>query len=132
MEGDVSTEVGEAYTSHNTRRLDVDGVVEKIMGKKDEERSNQAYIISSRGKNGVGNTGILRQLFVSLNDVVYTRWPFSKRWKVALPAGWIYFGARQAFKIARGERKRIHLGKMVDGAIARRELYRQFGIFERE
>lgn len=32
VEGDVLTESGEAYTSHNTNRLDVDGVVEKIMG----------------------------------------------------------------------------------------------------
>lgn len=32
VEGTVTTEAEEAYTSHNTRRLDVDGVVEKIMG----------------------------------------------------------------------------------------------------
>ena len=31
VQGDVLTEGDEAYTSHNTRRLDVDGVVEKIM-----------------------------------------------------------------------------------------------------
>lgn len=31
VEGQVQTESDEAYTSHNTRRLDVDGVVEKIM-----------------------------------------------------------------------------------------------------
>ena len=31
VEGQVQTESGEAYTSHNTRRLDVNGVVEKIM-----------------------------------------------------------------------------------------------------
>lgn len=31
VEGSVMTESDEAYTSHNTRRLDVDGVVKKIM-----------------------------------------------------------------------------------------------------
>lgn len=31
VEGQVTTEADEAYTSHNTRRLDVDGVVKKIM-----------------------------------------------------------------------------------------------------
>ena len=31
VEGTVSTEGDEAYTSHNTKRLDVDGVVKKIM-----------------------------------------------------------------------------------------------------
>ena len=32
VEGQVQTESDEAYTSHNTNRLDVDGVVKKIMG----------------------------------------------------------------------------------------------------
>ena len=32
VEGTVTTEGDEAYTSHNTNRLDVDGVVKKIMG----------------------------------------------------------------------------------------------------
>lgn len=32
VEGEVATEAGEAYTNHNTHRLDVDGVVEKILG----------------------------------------------------------------------------------------------------
>ena len=31
VEGKVATEADEAYTSHNTKRLDVDGVVKKIM-----------------------------------------------------------------------------------------------------
>ena len=31
MQGNVLTEGDEAYTSHNTNRLDVDGVVAKIM-----------------------------------------------------------------------------------------------------
>lgn len=30
VEGDVKTQADEAYTSHNTRRLDVDGTIEKI------------------------------------------------------------------------------------------------------
>lgn len=31
VDGEVKTQSEEAYTSHNTKRLDVDGVVEKIM-----------------------------------------------------------------------------------------------------
>ena len=31
VEGDVLTEADESYTSHNTKRLDVDGIVKKIM-----------------------------------------------------------------------------------------------------
>ena len=31
IEGQVHTQAAEAYTSHNTKRLDVDGTVKKIM-----------------------------------------------------------------------------------------------------
>lgn len=115
----------------------VDSLMEDILtggnfGKKDGERSNQAYFISSRGKNGVGKTSIGMQFFISLNNVVYTRWPFAKKWKVALPIGWVYFGIKQLIKIAKGERKKIHLKKMIDGAGKRRELYSQLHLYEAE
>lgn len=115
----------------------VDALMEDILsggnfGVKDVERSNQAYLISSRGKNGVGNTGIGKQFIISLNNVVYTRWPFAKKWKIVLPVGWIYFGTKQAIKIAKGERKRVHLKRMIDGAEQRRELYKQFRLYEAE
>jgi hypothetical protein len=101
-------------------------------GKKDGERSNQAYLISSRGKNGVGRTSIGKQFFISLNNVVYTRWPFAKKWKAVLPIGWIYFGIWQVIKISKGERRKIHLKKMLDGAAQRRVLYSQLHLYEAE
>lgn len=115
----------------------VDGLIEDILvggnfGKKDNERSNQAYIISSRGKNGIGKTGILKQAILSLNQVVYTRWTFAKKWKIVLPFGWVFFGVRQAIKIMKGERKKVHFGKMIEGAKQRRELYKQFHLYEPE
>jgi UDP-glucose 4-epimerase len=32
VEGEVHTQEDEAYTSHNTKRLDVKGTVEKLLG----------------------------------------------------------------------------------------------------
>lgn len=115
----------------------VDALMEDILasgnfGKKDNERSNQAYIISSRGKNGVGKASILNQAVISLNNVVYTRWAFSKKWTIVLPFGWVYFGVKQAIKIMRGERKKVHFRKMIEGAGQRRELYKQFHLYETE
>lgn len=115
----------------------VDALVEDILdsgnfGVKDAERSNQAYLISSRGKNGVGKTVIGKQLFISLNNVVYTRWASAKKWKVLLPIGWVYFGASQIIKIARGNRKKIHFRRMVEGAEQRRALYSQLHLYECE
>ena len=115
----------------------VDAFIEDVLGGgnfgvKDAERSNQAYLISSRGKNGVGKTSIGRQFFISLNNVVYTRWPFSEKWKVALPVGWVYFGAKQIIKISKGKRKQIHLRQMINGAEQRKKLYSRFSLFETE
>ena len=115
----------------------VDALFEDILasgnfGVKDAERSNQAYLISSKGKNGVGKTVIGKQLFISLNNVVYTRWSFAKKWKVLLPVGWVYFGASQIIKIAKGKRKKIHIRRMVEGAEQRRKLYSQLHLYECE
>lgn len=115
----------------------VDALMDDILaggnfGKKDKERSNQAYIISSRGKNGVGKTNLCAQFFISLNNVVYTRWNFAKKWKIVLPVGWLYFGIKHAVKIVKGERKKVHLSKMIRGAEKRRSIYKNLCLFECE
>ena len=49
VEGSVLTEGEEAYTSHNTHRLDIDGVVEKIMSTDyvREELEGKAHAVES-------------------------------------------------------------------------------------
>ena len=49
LEGQVQTESDEAYTSHNTNRLDVDGVVKKIMTTDyvKEELEGKAHIVEA-------------------------------------------------------------------------------------
>ena len=117
------------------------GLLEELMqdilnggnfGVKDKERSNEAYIISSRGKNGVGKTSIGAQIIVSLNNVVYTRWPFAKKWKIVLPAGWLYYGIKQLIRIAKGKRKKVHLRTMLTGAKQRKKVYSQLRLFDTE
>ena len=116
-----------------------DDLLEKLMddifhggdfGVKDSERSNQAYIISSRGKSGVGKRSLIGQFFVSLNEVVYTRWPFAKKWKIVLPAGWVLFSVKQLVKIIKGKRKKVHLVKMVEGAKQRKKIYSRLKLYE--
>ena len=49
VEGNVQTESNEAYTSHNTNRLDVDGVVKKIMSTDyvKEELEGRSHIVEA-------------------------------------------------------------------------------------
>ncbi len=113
----------------------VDALMEDILaggnfGNKDSQRVNQAYLISNRGKNGVGHTGMLRQFFASMNNVVYVKWPVSKRLKVLLPLGWVFFGTRHAVRVALGKRSKVNVSRMISGAGERRELYARLGLYE--
>ena len=101
-------------------------------GIKDAERSNQTYIISSRGKNGVGNTNILQQFFSSINRIVTLKWPASHKYRLLLPIGWLYFGLGYLVNILKGKRQKIHPGKMLAGAIHRRKIYAQLRLFQAE
>ena len=49
VKGTVTTQGNEAYTSHNTNRLDVDGVVKKIMGTDyvKEELENRPHTVEA-------------------------------------------------------------------------------------
>ena len=113
----------------------VDALMEDILdggnfGRKDSNRANQRYIISSHGKNGVGRTGMLHQAFTSMNEIIYVKWPFFRKCKLLLPFGWIYFGARHIFRVITGKRRRINVSGMVRGAGERRELYSRLGLYE--
>ena len=99
-------------------------------GRKDQERSNQAYLISDRGKDGVKDGLMLKQFFVSVNGAVQVHFPACKKHPVLLPVGWVYVCTRHAWRIVRGKRKTVHIGSMMAGAQERRALYRQFRLYE--
>lgn len=99
-------------------------------GQKDPERSNEAYLISSRGKHGVTNISIAKQIVISMNEAVYTHMPIAKQWKILLPISWIIVGGKQIGLILSRKRKKIHIRKMINGASKRKEIYKQFHLFE--
>lgn len=113
-----------------------DAIIEDIFdsgnfGRKSEDRSYETYLISSRGKGGVGRTSMLHQMILSLNEIVHTKWPVSKKLWILLPFGWGYYGIRYLVKICRGQRPALHPGKVISGAAKRKEVYKEFGLFER-
>lgn len=111
-----------------------DALMEDILaggnfGKKDQQRINQAYLISNRGKSGVSEGSLLKQFAASMNNVVYTKWKKSKQWKVLLPAGWVWFGAKRAVQIAQGKRPALS-GTLLQGAAERRALYSRLNLYQ--
>lgn len=99
-------------------------------GHKDEDRGQQTMIISSRAKNGVGNTSMFKQFVLSINNIIYLKWPLSRKWKILLPVGWLFYCARYAVKIALGKRRKISAAKMIAGASERRGIYKELHLFE--
>lgn len=114
-----------------------DNIMEDVLkggnfGRKDEQRTIQTLLISNRGKNGVGNNSMAGQFFKSANSFVYHQWPITKKIKILMPVGWVFFGCRRVFREITGKRSKTNVKKLVDDASNRRELYKQLHIFEGE
>lgn len=95
-------------------------------GQKDETRSQGALLISKDGKK----SGI-SQLFSSMNRIVYQKWSISRRIKILLPIGWIFFGLRYIIRMLIGKRPDIHPVKASEEAKKRSEIYRKLKLYER-
>lgn len=101
-------------------------------GHKDIKRGQETLLISSRGKEGVGNKTLLQQLIISMNEIVYMKWPVSKKCFLLLPFGWCFYGGRYVLRSILGKRPKIHVKSVKKGAEERRDIYRQLKIFESE
>lgn len=101
-------------------------------GIKDSNRINQAKLITNSHKASVDETNLLIQLLRTMNEKARIAMPIVKRIPVLLPIGWIYAGGRHLIRIQKGTRPKIDVNDMVKGATERREIYKEFRLFERE
>lgn len=101
-------------------------------GVKDSNRINQAKLITNSHKASVDDTGLLKQLIHTMNEKAKIAMPIIKKVPVLLPVGWIYAGGRHLLRIRRGSRPKIDVSDMVRGATERRELYKEFRLFQPE
>ena len=101
-------------------------------GQKDSQRINQAKLYTNKGKATVNDTGIVKQLALTLNEKARIAMPLTRKSPLLLPAGWIYVSARHLWRMGKGRRPSIRLSKTIDGAKQRRDIYRQLHLFETE
>ncbi len=100
-------------------------------GAKDESRKGEGLFISNRGKDGVKHSRPV-QFILSLNQIVYSQWEITKKIKILLPIGWIYFCIRRIFRESIGMRKKTEIKKIYINSKNRKELYKQLKLFETE
>ena len=110
------------------------GIMEDILdsgnfGIKDNERINQAKLLTDRSSRSVKRTGALRQLGRAMTQKALFEWPPCKEHKILLPVGWLVVSARHIDRIRRGKRPKVHVRNMLIGAKKRREIYQEFQLF---
>lgn len=99
-------------------------------GRKDDQRINQAKLMTDRGKARVDDAPMLKQFVLAMNQKARLALPAARTCVVLLPIGWVYAGGRHLVRVVCGKRPSIRLGKMISGASKRREIYREFHLFE--
>ena len=108
-----------------------DALLEDILsggnfGQKSAVRGHQAYLITAGRKS----RSRLRRVFRLLLDMIYQKWPASKKLKFLIPFGWGFYGLRYLFRAATGKRAKLHVRAALRGAEARTGLYDRLGLFE--
>lgn len=101
-------------------------------GHKKLQRSDEAKFITNRKKGTVNNDSVFKQSILSANEIVRRHWNFVDKVPFLLPFGWIFFGSRYLFRFCIGKRPKIEVNKLIDGANDRKEIYRQFHLFEQQ
>ncbi len=101
-------------------------------GKKDDQRINQAKLMTDKEKGGVDGESMIKQLVSVMNEKAGIVLPVCRKIPILLPIGWIYAGGRHLLRIKDGKRPQIHMKEMVEGAAERREIYKKFHLFESE
>ncbi|MBQ6018802.1 MAG: nucleotidyltransferase family protein [Clostridia bacterium] len=96
-------------------------------GQKDVVRSREAYMITS-GED----VGRSKKMVRLLKDMVYQKWPASRRNPILVPLGFGYFGAEYLLRSAAGRRPKLHAREAVRGAKSRTALYDRLELYEFE
>ena len=98
-------------------------------GVKDTNRYGQGVAISNRGKDGVKNSKIIQSIH-SLNKQAYSQFHFLEKVKILKPFGWIFLVIRHFFRALTGKRHFINIPKALLKADKRKDIYKQFELFE--
>lgn len=100
-------------------------------GRKKEGRPEEGLFISHYSEDSVPRSRIVRLVFAA-NRIVYNHWPATRRVKLLLPFGWLYWGGLRLVREIAGTREPMQFAKAYRDAQPRTELYRRLRLFETE
>ena len=98
-------------------------------GQKSGARTHESLLISNASKGGVDDKPMVNQFIESVNDIIYAKWPASKKCKLLLPFGWLFYLGRYVLRSLFGKRTKIEPKKIITEATTRRSLYGKLRLF---
>ncbi|MBO5462024.1 MAG: nucleotidyltransferase family protein [Clostridia bacterium] len=109
----------------------IDGVIRDIfkngnLGQKNPTGMQESLLITGNGKK----ESFIKQIFSSMNEIVYFYWNFTRKFKILLPFGWLYFGGRYVIRSLMGKRPKIDIKNIKARANTRTDLYDELDLFK--
>jgi hypothetical protein len=88
--------------------------------------SVQESILSNANKE----QSFLKHFVTSINEIVYFYWGFTRKFKILLPLGWLFFGGRYLIRSLMGKRPKINIKNLKDRTDMRNSLYEEIKLFK--
>ena len=88
--------------------------------------SVQESILSNANKE----QSFLKHFVTSINEIVYFYWGFTRKFKILLPLGWLFFGGRYLIRSLMGKRPKINVKNLKDRTDMRNSLYEEIKLFK--
>lgn len=104
----------------------IDIIIGGNFGQKNADRSHESLLISNKNEKDVS---MLKQFFISANNIVYNNWKASRKLKFLLPFGWLFFGGRYIIRSLFGKRPKIRPNKVAKEAAERIDIYSGLKLF---
>ena len=101
-------------------------------GHKDRDRLNQSKLLRNIETRKVDGKSSLHQTIVFLNQRARAVMPVTEKAPVLLPAGWAKVLIKRARNVRTGKQPKLRLKRTIQGAKARRSVYEQLRLFEKE
>lgn len=114
-----------------------DGITEEIikdifksgnLGQKNPTSMQESLFVADSGDKKT----VLKHFFSSINEIVYFYWGFTKKFKILLPLGWLYFGGRYIIRSLMGKRPKISVKNIKSEVSTRTDLYEEMKIFKEQ
>ena len=96
------------------------------LGQKNPTGMQESLFVTGDGKK----ESFIKHFFSSINEIVYFYWNFTRKFKILLPFGWLYFGGRYVIRSLMGKRAKIDIKNIKAQANTRTDLYDELDLFK--